>query len=221
MPFLEIALTVVPETGMSVGGSGSTGVQADKTMQRDGRDRPIIPASQVKGRVRHACEALLRAAGVLICRPPNPESTCPHHADVPDPPCPICTVFGSPWTPSSLRFRDLAQTEHLSAIRPGIGVDRRRGTAREELLFLTETTATGARLGFGNEAAISGHLDQEGQALLVIAGLQSIRNWGGGKSRGMGWATLEIAARFDGRELRLDECGKEVLVRWLAQHTES
>ena len=230
MPDFELELAIVPETGLSIGGSGSTGVRADKTVLRDGQQRPIIPASQVKGRLRHACEAILRGAGVLVCRPPNPELICPHLADIPDPPCPICDIFGSTWHPSPLRFSDLVPKESgsedraLSADevrtdrRPGTGIDRRRRIVKDELLFFTETVDQGAAPVFGNKKAIAGTLDERGQALLLLAGLKSIRNWGGGKSRGLGWATVSVEATLDGETLELDEVGKEELARWLSQH---
>lgn len=224
MPIFQLELTIVPETGLSVGGSGSTGVRADKTIQRDGRERPIIPASQIKGRLRHACEAILRGAGVAICRPPNPETSCPQDQDVQDPPCPICAIFGSPWTASPLQFRDLIHQPagESSVIRPGTGIDRRRGIVKEELLFLTETTAPGTAPAFRSDGAtISGTLADEGQALLLLTGLRSIRSWGGGKSRGMGWAAVDTAAHFDERDITLDDRGKEVLAQWLRQLTAS
>lgn len=223
MPAFQLKLTVTPETGLSVGGSGNTGVRADKTIQRDGHDWPVIPASQIKGRLRHTCEAILRAAGVAICRPPNPETCCPQHPAVSDPPCPICSIFGSPWTTSPLRFCDLVHAPssgESSVIRPGTGIDRRRGIVKEELLFLTETTAPGAEPVFRSVTpTISGTLAEEGQALLLLAGLHAIKNWGGGKSRGLGWATVQADARFDDREIALDVRGKETLAQWLRQLT--
>ena len=227
MPEFILSLSIIPETGLSVGGSGNTGLRADKTIQRDIRNRPIIPASQLKGRLRHACETIVRAAGVPICRPPTPQTTCPHQADVPlvkqgdgqeTRLCPICRIFGSPWENSPLYFRDLAADQALSTIRPGIGLNRRRKVVQENLLFFTETTAPAARPAFHNAEAVKGTLAEPGQALLLLAGLQIIRHWGGGKSRGQGWATLEITARFDGGPLSLDQDkDKEALAKWLQQ----
>lgn len=222
MPAFKLDLAITPETGLSIGGSGSTGVRADKTVLRDGQQRPIIPASQIKGRLRHACEALVRGAGVTICRPPNPELTCPHVSDVEDPPCVICAIFGSTWHASPLRFGDLTPVDVEAAvrvIRPGTGIDRRRRIVKDELLFFTETVGQGTAPEFRNEAAVSGDLAERGQALLLLAGLASIRNWGGGKSRGLGWAAVKSKVTFDGEALRLDERGKEVLAQWLSQHT--
>ncbi len=230
MPEIEVALTVVVETGLSVGGSGSSGVRADKTIQRNGREQPIIPASQVKGRLRHTCETIMRAAGITICRPPDPETTCPHQPGIGKPgidnsSCPLCLIFGSAWQNSPLRFRDLVYKEPVkiapdSAIRPGIGLERRRGVAQEGLLFFTETTLPGTSPAFYCDTAITGLLKEEGPALLLLAGLDLIPHWGGGKSRGMGWAITETEARFNGQSLNLAE-RKEVLTAWFRQHTGS
>lgn len=220
MPTLELDLTIRPTTGLSVGGSGSTGVRADKTMQRDSRNRPLIPASQVKGRLRHACEAIVRGAGVTVCDAPNPATTCPHAEMLLGRFCPICELFGSPWRPGRLRFRDLPLRDGPDdgAIRSGVGVDRRRGTIKEHLLVFTETTRPGAGVTtFRAEKAITGTVETREQVLLLLAGLESIQSWGGGKSRGMGWADVAYAARVDEQDLRLDQ-RKEDLVQWLRRH---
>ena len=215
MPLFQLGLTIMPETGVSVGGSGHTGTRADNTILRDGQERPIMPASQVKGRLRHACEALVRAAGIPTCRPPNPEQVCPQDLSITNPPCLICSLFGSPWHASVLQFQDLVQESLFEAIRPGIGVERRRGIVQERLLFLTETTAPGSELFFYNAQAITGNLAAKEQALLLLAGLHSIRQWGGAKSRGLGWANLDCEARWNDQIIELDQDGKGELAEWL------
>ena len=220
---LEIELTVIAETGLSIGGSGNTGLRADKTMLRDGRNYPIIPASQIKGRLRHACEALLRSVSVPVCHGPYPDKTCPQIVTIPKPPCPICLLFGSPWYRGTLNFFDL----HLqpspgqdSAVRPGIGIDRKRRIARDQLLFLTETTAPGAQPLFQAKPAISGMISDIGVGVLLLAGFQTIHSLGSGKSRGMGWTTIRAKAYAAGHEIMLDEAkSKEALTAWLQNFT--
>jgi CRISPR/Cas system CSM-associated protein Csm3 (group 7 of RAMP superfamily) len=217
MPYFILDLTIQPVTSVSVGGSGNQGVRADKTIQRDGRNRPIIPASQVKGRLRHMCEAFLRGSGVQVCRPPHPQTTCPQLPEIPDPPCPICRLFGSAWTPGPLRFRNLPQDEVSSALCPSVSLNRRLGVAQEQRLFFLETTAPGTGLVFHCAEAISGVGIEPGAALFLLASLCRIPSWGGAKSRGLGWATVQAVARLDGKELKLDSEGKEVLTQWLTK----
>jgi CRISPR/Cas system CSM-associated protein Csm3 (group 7 of RAMP superfamily) len=233
MAEFSVDLCITIETALSVGGAGSVGTLADKSILRDGWNRPILPASQVKGRLRHACEAIARGLGLSICRSPVAATTCPHHPDVPEEqrPCPICQIFGSPAFPSPLRFRDLiyipppkdpAETGHLyqahEPLRPGVGLDRRRGTVQEALLFLTETTMPGTRPVFAREGAMTGDLPGAGHASLVLMGLAQVLNWGGAKSRGLGWASVDYTARFgDKRPFTLDDAdGKEALLQWIS-----
>jgi CRISPR/Cas system CSM-associated protein Csm3 (group 7 of RAMP superfamily) len=235
MAEFSLDLQVTIETALAVGGAGSVGTLADKGMLRDGWNRPILPASQVKGRMRHACEAIARGLGIPICRAPSPDTTCPHHPDVPpgvdgERRCPICQIFGSPAFPSRLRFRDLIYTpltcdpietghfyEAHESLRPGVGLERRRGTVKEALLFLIETTSPGTQPTFKREPAITGHLPDRGHVMLVLMGLEQILNWGGAKSRGLGWARVVYQASWDGAVFTLDDpAGKEVLARWIS-----
>jgi len=233
MAEFRVDLTITVETAMSVGGAGTVGTLADKSLLRDGWNRPILPASQVKGRLRHACEAIARGLGIPTCEAPNPETTCPHLANerIPrvdgQPCCLICQIFGSPAYRGRLHFRDLiyvpltgdpANQGRLytpyEPLRPGVGLDRRRNVAQERLLFLTETTLPGTEPSFVRESAISGDLPGPGHAMLVLLGLEQILNWGGAKSRGMGWAEVSYVARYGNDPFTLDnERGKEVLAQ--------
>lgn len=231
-----IDLQITIETALSVGGAGSVGTLADKSVLRDGWNRLILPASQIKGRVRHACEALARGLQIPICRAPQAETSCPHHPDVPqgedgERRCLICQIFGSPAYPSRLRFRDLIYIpatgdpaaagklyDPHESLRPGIGLERRRGVVQEHLLFLTETTSPGTRPTFLREHAINGNLPSPGHALLVLMGLEHVLNWGGAKSRGLGWAAIQYTARYgDNSSFSLtDPAGKEALAQWIS-----
>lgn len=219
---VKIDLTIALETALSVGAGGTMGVLADKSALRDGYDRLIIPGSQVKGRVRHACEAIARALDQPICEAPRPDTMCPQTDDPriprlrerPDEPerpkCLICQIFGSPAYPGPLRFNDLvfadpvegkepgeARTDAVETLRPGIGLNRRRGVVAEGLLFFVETTPIWQgedRPCFRNEEAIVGTVPSEKHLQLLLAGLRYLYSWGGGKSRGMGWGVTEAKA---------------------------
>jgi CRISPR/Cas system CSM-associated protein Csm3 (group 7 of RAMP superfamily) len=231
MPKFCVDLSIVIETALSVGGAGTVGSLADKSLLRDGWNRPMLPASQVKGRLRHACESIARGLGISVCQPPKPETTCPHLA-LPGTSkennrqyCPICEIFGSPAFRGRLRFRDLVYAPPTGdparegrlytprePLRPGVGLDRRRGVVQEKLLFLTETTQPGTGACFAREKAICGNVPGPGHALLVLMGLKQILNWGGAKSRGLGWGAVEYTSQLEGQPFTLESTeGREAL----------
>jgi CRISPR/Cas system CSM-associated protein Csm3 (group 7 of RAMP superfamily) len=217
---LELAITAL--TPICVGASGSAGGLADKAIQRDAWNRPIIPGSQLKGRVRHTCERIAAAMGIPICAAPVEATMCPHGpnaitrrsreeldrlrggADAPQ--CAICAIFGSAIYPSQLRFGDLVAAPSGLAfppprpyaveerLRPGVGIDRRRRTAQENVLYLTETTDAGVVF----RGAIRGRWRATPRAEvapligLLLAGIQTTTRWGGGSSRGLGWAEVKL-----------------------------
>src|SRR5262245_59460114 len=75
---LRLGLAITSLTPMCVGASGSAGGLADKALQRDAWNRPIIPGSQLKGRVRHSCERIAAGLGIPICAAPVEATMCPH-----------------------------------------------------------------------------------------------------------------------------------------------
>lgn len=195
MAELRIDLELVTYTGLSVGAGGSAGTIADRSILRDGYGRPIIPASQVKGKARHAAEALLATL------------TVPHQNNFDDdssPDNPIRRIFGSPKSRSPLRFADLVCTldpalvrhDNTAYLRPSVAINRRRGVAEDEHLLLIETAREG--LHFNATPAITGVLDQLSDAALLWAALRLNQLWGGAKSRGLGSATLTIQVLWAG-----------------------
>jgi len=74
--------------------------------------------------------------------------------------------------------------------RPGIGVNRRRGVVKEQLLFFIETSPLGAQ--FHSDEAIVGEVAEEKYLQLLLAGLFFIKSWGGCRSRGLGWAEIKV-----------------------------
>lgn len=191
MPKLRIDLSLTAETGISVGAGGSSGTIADRNILRDGSNRPIIPGSHVKGKARHAAEALL--ATLKLPRQHGFDDDESHNDNA------IRRIFGSPQAPSPLRFVDLISTvgsggrgsDDLTYLRPSVAINRRRGVAEDERLLLIE--ATRERLEFAAAPAISGQLDQLQDLALLWAALRLTQRWGGAKARGLGWATMKIA----------------------------
>lgn len=82
---IQIDLEVLSDTPVSVGAGGSAGTLADKVIVRDSRGRPLIPGSQVKGRARHAAEAIAATFGLGVPQ---------HFGDETD--TVIRRIFGSP-----------------------------------------------------------------------------------------------------------------------------
>jgi len=214
MPAVKSGLTITIETALSVGAGGSAGILADRIAIRDAFDRLIIPGSHVKGRLRHACEELARALQWEVCNAPNPATMCPQDPAVLNPPCIICRIFGSPAHHSPLRFNDLGfldpteeekpgpdRVDAEETIRPGIGVNRRRSVVEEKLLFLLETSPAGVETRFRSAEAIVGHLSTLEQVGLLVDGLRFLRSWGGVKSRGLGWGSVDCTVLWDGQPI--------------------
>ncbi len=140
----RIALTAVIDTALCVGAGGSSGSLADKPILKTANNQLVIPASQLKGRLRHECEKLTRALGWPTCESPIAQTMCPQRAGlteqdfyiesyrVDDPPdgdaeederkrkyryhCLICQLFGNPSLPSKLQFSDLVCTTEPDSI---------------------------------------------------------------------------------------------------------
>jgi CRISPR/Cas system CSM-associated protein Csm3 (group 7 of RAMP superfamily) len=75
----EFLISILVQTGLSIGAGGSSGTIADKSALKDGRQRFIIPGSHLKGRLRHGCERLARAQAKAVCESPRAERMCPQH----------------------------------------------------------------------------------------------------------------------------------------------
>lgn len=222
---LVIGVTLVFATPPSVAAAGATGSLADRIVERSASGQYIIPGSQLKGKLRHACEQLLRGLEPpdekLICESPRAEMMCPNQ-ELKKTPCPICAIFGNPSLPSTLHFHDL--TAELAgelddydispSVRAMTTMNRRRLTAAENKLFLVETAPYLRELKFGNSRAITGSLQSTAQVKLLLGGLKLIKNWGGLKSRGTGWTvTAEAAAELGGDRIEAD-CWREIANLW-------
>jgi CRISPR/Cas system CSM-associated protein Csm3 (group 7 of RAMP superfamily) len=77
----SLKLCAVVETALCVGAGGSTGSLADKPIIRTAEGKLLIPASQLKGRVRHECEKIARGLGWSVCDSPKPDRMCPQRGN--------------------------------------------------------------------------------------------------------------------------------------------
>jgi len=208
----QFAITAIIDTALCVGAGGSSGSLADKPIVRTANGRLLIPASQIKGRLRHECEKIARGLGWCVCESPKANTMCPQRAGLADEienkfqrqyqqthpnhyHCLICQIFGNPSLPSRLDFNDLVCSEPKEnlpeVLRPGVTINRRRRTAEEKKLYFLETSAANLKLAF--TGAIQIYPDAPPQTKpLIQAALKHINALGGSKSAGLGWLSWQV-----------------------------
>lgn len=206
----SLPLTATINTALCVGAGGSSGSLADKPILRNARGQLLIPASQLKGRLRHECEKLARGLGWPVCQSPNPASMCPQRAGLTEADearfrrdeyringdhrhhCLICQIFGNPSLPSQVDVNDLICYEAADTLpevlRPGVTLNRRRLTAEDQKLYFLETSPANLNLEFQGSLYIHPQAPPCTKLLLNVA-LRHIHALGGGKSTGLGWLT--------------------------------
>ncbi len=184
-------ITAIVDSALCIGAGGSSGSLADKPIVRNAAGTLVIPGSHLKGRWRHECEKLARGLDLPVSESPNPGAMMQISN------CVVSKIFGNPQIPSRLWVDDLiceARREELptEVIRPGVSINRRRGTAEDEKLYYLETSPANQKLKFTGQIYLE--LNAElGYALpLLIAGLKHINALGGSKSAGLGWLTWNL-----------------------------
>jgi CRISPR/Cas system CSM-associated protein Csm3 (group 7 of RAMP superfamily) len=205
-----IELTATLETALCVGAGGSSGTLADKPIVRTADGKLLIPASQLKGRLRHECEKLARGLGWPVCLSPTPNKMCPQRANfsnenefnrpdyvVPEDDrhhCIICQIFGNPTLPSRIIVDDLiceVDAENLpQVLRPGVTINRHRKTAEDQKLYFLETSPA-YPLQFKGNIHLKPNIPIYAKPLL-LSGLKHIHALGGSKSTGLGWLKWDI-----------------------------
>ena len=211
-------ITAIIDTALCVGAGGSSGSLADKPIIRNAEGNLLIPASQIKGRLRHECEKIARGLGWEICESPSAEKMVIRRQNAPvkfqcsqyEVPgydetyhCLISQIFGDPVLPSRVMFDDLICTEDPEnlpeVLRPGVTINRRRRTAEEKKLYFLETSPANTQLRF--EGCIHLLPDcPEYAKPLILAGLRHIHALGGSKSTGLGWLSWEELPKFEFNE---------------------
>jgi CRISPR-associated protein Csm3 len=204
---VTIDLTLTFQTPLNIGSGAQRGTLADRAMIKDDQGWPYVPASALKGRLRHAVEQVVAGLGQRVCI--THQNMCPDESGYV---CPVCRIFGAPWVPGRLRFARLTlsgpkelvrlledrqrQTRQppRTSHRYGVALSRRRGVAEEALLYTTELFEPGTPLEFSG--TLSGDLTVA-EAALVIAGLRLMPALGRGKSGGLGWMTAKTVVKAD------------------------
>ncbi|MEH1794046.1 MULTISPECIES: RAMP superfamily CRISPR-associated protein [unclassified Nostoc] len=202
-----IPLTAIIDSALCVGAGGSDGSLTDKPIVRNAKGQLLIPASQLKGRLRHECEKLARGLGWEIFESPKAETLCPTEEQLRERVnsqslnfyqidgykgyhCLISQIFGNPILPSRIIVDDLIcqiQKEDLpEVIRPGVTINRRRHTAEEKKLYFLETSPPNNQLEFIGNIHLLADCPAYAKAL-ILAGLRHIHALGGSKSAGLGW----------------------------------
>ncbi len=158
-------------------------------------DSSLIPATQIKGRLRASCEQLARMRGWRICQPPT--QLC--HTT----PCVSCRLFGSPWLEGKLYFSDLTSAEPAY-------LDQRARTMRSRARGVMTRHEPQQRMIIPAGAQFKGviHYDFSEIALLalVVAGLNNINSIGGGWGAGEGLCMVSTEARDrNNRPIPLDK----------------
>jgi CRISPR/Cas system CSM-associated protein Csm3 (group 7 of RAMP superfamily) len=166
-------LTAIIDTALCVGAGGSSGTLADKPIIRNSSGKLLIPASQLKGRLRHECEKIARALGWAICESPTAPKMVIRKQNAPSAfqrheyeisgynetyHCLIGQIFGDPVLPSRVIFEDLICQENPEnlpeVMRPGVTINRRRHTAEDQKLFFLETSPANVKLRFEGDIHI-------------------------------------------------------------------
>jgi len=207
----SLTVTATLDSALCVGAGGSSGSLADKPIVRTAEGKLLIPASQLKGRLRHECEKLARGLEWPVCRSPKPDKMCPQRVGLPDSSnflrdeyrvnedhrhhCIICQIFGNPVLPSRVDFEDLVCSEPQEnlpeVLRPGVTINRRRGTAEDKKLYFLETSPANLQLAFKGKIHLYAALRPE-YKLLIWAALKQINALGGSKSAGLGWLNWQF-----------------------------
>jgi CRISPR-associated RAMP protein (TIGR02581 family) len=185
---------------------------------RNSGDEPFVPGSSLKGVLRHRAEQLARTMGQGCCNPfarvdevaDEAEVSCSVRIEqrrkalaeqerelagheIYCMACPICRLFGCLGLASRLQVADgyLVGGSYQSASRDGVGIDRRRGGAREKVKFQNEVLEAG-RFRTGLRVR-NFELWQLGVLAYLLDDLISGRiRLGHGTHRGMGEISVEI-----------------------------
>ena len=136
----------------------------------------VIPATTVKGVLRHKLESLLRGLGKKCCY----DQDCSE--------CKACKIFGHPRKQSPLMFQD-AKCEGTIKIRPGVRtgvrIDRKRRVALDRHLFSIEIVE-----GETFHTEIKGFFESCEDAIeacaMIWAAARFCEGFGAGRSYGLG-----------------------------------
>lgn len=110
---------------------------------KDLAGNPLLPASSLRGALRHRAEKILRTLGIEVCRPESPEGACPAltREDAVPGLCAACRLFGAPGWGTLLAVPDFHPAEGVAPERleiDHVAIDRFTGGVSGSLKFSTE-----------------------------------------------------------------------------------
>jgi CRISPR-associated protein Csm3 len=214
----SLSAHLVSESALHVG-SGETAnalSASDSPIARDGRGRPYLPGSSLRGALRAKLESLLLGLGRLrVCNLFEKEgenASCGERIQEAreargdlsetesfhlawETSCAVCRLFGSSFLASRVRLADLPLVsdpdEAPVYVRDGVGLDRDLKTAAKGILYTFQAVTSGAR--FALRLDVENPEDHE--LGLLLAGLDlfgaGLATVGGKSSRGLGLARVE------------------------------
>ncbi len=204
---IKIDVTITLRTPMNIGSGAQQGTLAQRGMLKERDGWPYIPATLLKGRLRHYAE---QVASTL----PNTTVRNPHDLTNIEADDLVSQVFGTPWQQGRVFFEDCYLSGPPAILewrrqmpnprtmqRTGVSINRRRKVAADQRLYKTELLLPGVPLSFSG--TIRGHLNRK-QAALLVAGLNLVPAFGRGKSGGLGWIEVETHVQ-NGDEIWSDE----------------
>jgi CRISPR-associated RAMP protein (TIGR02581 family) len=170
-----------------------------------------LPGSSLKGVIRSCAERLLRTLELKVCDPLDDRARCKgpggrqkrHYKDH----CFACRTFGStdlasrvlfsdafPWPDGAeqkVKEQNVRELEKYIQVRPGVGIDRKKGSVKPGALFDLEVVTGGE---FHTRIVVRNYqLWQLGLLLLVFDELNSgAQKLGFAKTRGLGKVKVEL-----------------------------
>ncbi len=202
----RLTLSVTTHSPLHIGGETRQNTDATRPMLKTAAGLPYIPATSIKGRLRHEVERLLRGAlgPGAVCDAPVAERMCQPLDDAAGV-CPACHLFGSPWREAALYFHDLDRITVDGAeislmrrdgiapqtqTRAGVRINRRRRVVEDQFLFDTELFEPGIPWTFSGTANYLGRHPQN--LVLIYMAARAVTMMGSARSRGLGWSTLVV-----------------------------
>lgn len=235
---IRLEFTLALYSDFHVGtGYGAKGV-ADSKQRVDEQGRPVVPKRQFRGLVRDRLEhiASLYPGALNVC---DGEYTgagrrlCGVNYRLEEDPCPICRIFGSPFTPRGFEFADVrvapedapeyvpvavaaSRADRELFPQPHVSIDPDTGRARDDHLFGIEVARPQDALSSAIEE-LPDHQSHSPEsrredAVLLVAALLFLRRVGGKRRRGLGRCAVvfpddqalgEPLAELIGRQLPL------------------
>lgn len=206
---LVIDLTIRFASDFAIVGASGSGLLDDYVI-KDTYQRPYIPASSLRGKVRHQLSQLLTSC--------NPDRFCGYEGEEEDCSCMICTLFGCEGNHrGSLLFdnltvdqEDLLHSNYYQK-RTGISISRHTRTVRDQALRSYETSGSSGALAFSG--SITGYVqgeDWQQQVVWLYLALKMVQSLGKSQSAGLGTIHPDslISLMVDGAQVDMETLRK-------------